>query len=536
MYLKGVHRSGPTRQKRKEQPAASYYLVKNGDTLGAIAPPVPRDDGAADELNGIRTPQAPRRAADPRIAPSKRPRPTDHDMPTDHDIIVAPPRRRAAPSPSSASAAPAPRRSATASSPRGRTTSPQPRAQRALRPRRRRRPHGRRRAGDPVPRNALLHTGEDSVELSCHGSLHRLGGAPPAARRPEPAGRNPGEFTIRAYLAGKARPRAGRGRRRSDRLLVARGPCAGLGTAARRLLGGARRAARPAAGAGRPAELELDFSEDVEFADRGQLRGDDGRIRAEIDRLHDSFRLGNAIRRVSPSRWSGRRTSAKRHSSTACWARERAMVSGIAGNDARRDRGVHRHRRGPFPVPRHGGHPRHRRPARTHGHRAHAGRHRARTDRRASSTPRTRRSPPIEFALPRRSDAADGRQQDRHRRTLPARCPTGRSASRPDEATASTACAALAAPPSTPKSLYHGDPIVSNSRHCAALRRRPPGSRCALAALRDELPADLLSEELHHTVRSLGAITAAVPSPRRSAAAHLLEVLHRQVMRLCKQP
>ena len=58
------------------------------------------------------------------------------------------------------------------------------------------------------------------------------------------------------------------------------------------------------------------------------------------------------------------------------------------------------------------------------------------------------------------------------------------------------------------ESLYHGDPIVSNSRHCAALDDARRALDGALAALRDELPADLLSEELRHTVRSLGAITA----------------------------
>ena len=44
-------------------------------------------------------------------------------------------------------------------------------------------------------------------------------------------------------------------------------------------------------------ELELDFSEeDVEFADRTALRETMERIGGEIDRLRNSFALGNAIK------------------------------------------------------------------------------------------------------------------------------------------------------------------------------------------------------------------------------------------------
>ena len=72
-----------------------------------------------------------------------------------------------------------------------------------------------------------------------------------------------------------------------------------------------------------------------------------------------------------------RRSSERRKIDAAEPPAQRGTRDGLGNrrHDARRDRGAGQHRRHPFPVPRHGGHPLDRRPAGTHGHRTHDGEH-----------------------------------------------------------------------------------------------------------------------------------------------------------------
>ena len=79
-------------------------------------------------------------------------------------------------------------------------------------------------------------------------------------------------------------------------------------------------------------ELELDFSEeDVEFADRVQLKALLQEILGKINKLKDSFRLGNAIKNGIPVAIVGQTNTGKSTLLNALLGEDRAIVSDIAG-------------------------------------------------------------------------------------------------------------------------------------------------------------------------------------------------------------
>lgn len=79
-------------------------------------------------------------------------------------------------------------------------------------------------------------------------------------------------------------------------------------------------------------ELELDFSEeDVEFADRSQLRALLDETLSHVNRLKDSFRLGNAIKNGVPVAIVGQTNTGKSTLLNALLGEDRAIVSDIAG-------------------------------------------------------------------------------------------------------------------------------------------------------------------------------------------------------------
>ena len=79
-------------------------------------------------------------------------------------------------------------------------------------------------------------------------------------------------------------------------------------------------------------ELELDFSEeDVEFADRSKLKSLLQETLAHVDKLKDSFRLGNAIKNGIPVAIVGQTNTGKSTLLNALLGEDRAIVSDIAG-------------------------------------------------------------------------------------------------------------------------------------------------------------------------------------------------------------
>jgi tRNA modification GTPase len=79
-------------------------------------------------------------------------------------------------------------------------------------------------------------------------------------------------------------------------------------------------------------ELELDFSEeDVEFADRSQLKTLLHETLSHVNKLKDSFRLGNAIKNGIPVAIVGQTNTGKSTLLNALLGEDRAIVSDIAG-------------------------------------------------------------------------------------------------------------------------------------------------------------------------------------------------------------
>lgn len=175
-------------------------------------------------------------------------------------------------------------------------------------------------------------TGENSVEISVHGSVYvqqRLlellieQGARMAL---------PGEFTRRAFVNRKfdlAQAEAV-----AD--LIASQSEAAHRVAMNQLKGGFSKALQvlrsKLLNITSLIELELDFSEeDVEFADRTQLRSLLDETQTHVKKLMDSFRLGNAIKNGIPVAIVGETNTGKSTLLNALLGEDRAIVSDIAG-------------------------------------------------------------------------------------------------------------------------------------------------------------------------------------------------------------
>ena len=79
-------------------------------------------------------------------------------------------------------------------------------------------------------------------------------------------------------------------------------------------------------------ELELDFGEeDVEFADRKELKAIITRVKELADKLAGSFRLGNVLKNGIPVAIVGKPNSGKSTLLNALLMEERAIVSEIPG-------------------------------------------------------------------------------------------------------------------------------------------------------------------------------------------------------------
>lgn len=175
-------------------------------------------------------------------------------------------------------------------------------------------------------------TGEDSVEISCHGSVYiqqRLlqllvsRGARLAL---------PGEFTQRAFLNGKMD--LSQAEAVAD--LIASSSAASHRMALNQMKGGFSAELIKLRAAllhiTSLLELELDFSEeDVEFADRSELRRIAAHIETLLNRLCRSFSLGNVIKNGVPVAIVGNTNVGKSTLLNALLKDDKAIVSDIAG-------------------------------------------------------------------------------------------------------------------------------------------------------------------------------------------------------------
>ena len=375
------------------------------------------------------------------------------------------------------------------------------------------------------------YTGEDAAEISCHGSQYIV---TETLRLLTAAGARmaqPGEFTIRAYLAGKLD--LSQAEAVAD--IIASSSRASHALAANQMRGGYSEAfdtlREKLLHLTSLLELELDFSEEeVEFADRTQLRDTMRQIKERIDALRSSFSLGNAIKEGVAVAIVGAPNVGKSTLLNRLLNEERAMVSDIAGttrdvieeranidgvvfrfldtagirstNDTLEQMGIARTMssieraqiiiRLIDAVPVSGGS--------------------------LSSGQTVRKSAP---AVPSADSAADTQSLD-----FPLR---------PDQTLLTVynkidKTPRFALPEGTvgisarngdgiddlrrtlrdavdTDALYHGGTVISNSRHYEALTSASEALSAALDGLRDNLPTDLLSEEIRQVIHHLSGVT-----------------------------
>ncbi|WP_327147046.1 tRNA uridine-5-carboxymethylaminomethyl(34) synthesis GTPase MnmE [Myroides odoratus] len=183
-----------------------------------------------------------------------------------------------------------------------------------------------------VFKNPHSYTGEDTIEISCHGSTFIQQQIIQLCLRKGAKMAQPGEFTMRAFLNGKLD--LSQAEAVAD--LIASDNEASHQIAMQQMRGGFSNEIallrEQLLNFASLIELELDFSEeDVEFADRTQFKALIDRIEFVLKRLIDSFAVGNVIKNGIPVAIVGEPNVGKSTLLNALLNEERAIVSDIAG-------------------------------------------------------------------------------------------------------------------------------------------------------------------------------------------------------------
>ena len=177
------------------------------------------------------------------------------------------------------------------------------------------------------------YTGEDSAEISCHGSRYILNKVLELLVQNGCRMAEPGEYTMRAYLNGKMD--LSQAEAVAD--LIASTNKATHQMAMSQLRGGIStelsRLREQLLKLTSLLELELDFSdhEDLEFADRSELLALAQQTDVHISRLAESFHAGNALKNGIPVAIVGAPNVGKSTLLNALVGEERAIVSDIQG-------------------------------------------------------------------------------------------------------------------------------------------------------------------------------------------------------------
>lgn len=184
-----------------------------------------------------------------------------------------------------------------------------------------------------ISRAPHSYTGEDTVEISHHGSLYIQQRIIELLLQCGCTMAQPGEFTQRAYLNGKMD--LSQAEAVAD--LIASQNKATHKIAMQQMRGGYSQKLRELRDKllelTSLLELELDFSdhEELEFADRTELISISQSIEKEIHRLTDSFRLGNALKNGVPVAIIGAPNVGKSTLLNQLLHEEKAIVSDIQG-------------------------------------------------------------------------------------------------------------------------------------------------------------------------------------------------------------
>jgi len=181
-------------------------------------------------------------------------------------------------------------------------------------------------------KNPHSYTGEDVVEISCHGSSYIQQQIIQLFLRNGCRMADAGEFTLRAFLNGKLD--LSQAEAVAD--LIASDNEASHQIAIQQMRGGFSNEIRALRDEllnfASLIELELDFAEeDVEFANRSQFKALLKRIQNVLSRLIDSFAVGNVIKNGIPAAIVGEPNVGKSTLLNALLNEERAIVSEIAG-------------------------------------------------------------------------------------------------------------------------------------------------------------------------------------------------------------